>query len=105
MMLIDYLAFAQELEKIATIRPRKRAIPIKPENLAKKQHFDKRKTKTAGKKAKGVLDAVTSAKGKKIGKKALAVGSIIAGWETGKQGLKDYQMGRAYRKQMEGRRG
>ena len=99
--MISVEAMTNELEKISAFKARKKAVPIKAAKLASKETYDKTKYKTAGK-----VDAAKEI-GKKVlgkhGKKGALVAGSIGTWEVGKQGVKDWEMGRQYRKQMESR--
>lgn len=105
--MISVTAFISEMEKIAACKARKGAMPIRVHNLAKKGTFDGRsklKSKLATGEGKAISEAAKNlAKKHKLLGKAALIGGGIAAWETGKQGVKDWQTGRAYRKQMEQR--
>jgi len=94
--MISVEAMADELIKIAAVKCRTRAVPIRVSNLAKKETMDRRLYKKADVKteaAKGLL--------RRHGGKGLMIGGGIAAWEAGKQAKDDYKMGRQYRRQME----
>ena len=87
-------AMRDELQKIAATKSRSYTRPITAANLASKTTVDKSsgELKTAG---IGIAKKLIKSPGK-LG--VTAAGSIAA-WETGKQALRDYQLGRAIRKQ------
>lgn len=90
-------AMSDELLKIAACKARSYSTPIRAENLASRSRVDK----TSGqlKTAAPSLQAAKSLVGGKAGKVGLTAAGSIAAWETGKQALRDYQLGRAIRKQ------
>lgn len=91
-----------EFEKIAAVKSRHGSVPIRVHNLSNRSEVDKSdgglKTKTAAPKIpKGILG--------RHGKTMGLIGGSLAAWETGKQSLRDWQLGRAIRKQQEQRQG
>lgn len=102
--MIDVVAFVSEMEKISACKSRKGAMPIRAHNLAGKESFDGRDkllSKLSGVKMEAAKKSVQEfAKKHEVLGKALKAGAVIGAWETGKQGVQDYQTGRAYRKQM-----
>lgn len=106
--MIDVNAFVAEMEKISACKTRKGAMPIRAHNLAKKAKFDGRdklRAKLAGAKSEAAKRAIGAFATKhRVAGKVLGAGALIGGWETSKQGVKDWQTGRAYRKQMSRRR-
>jgi hypothetical protein len=92
-------AFVDEFEKISAAKCRRFTTPIRASNLADRQVVDK----TTGQLKTAAVPKPKSLIGKPAKTLAMAAGGVAA-WETGKQALRDFQLGRAIRKQQEQRR-